>query len=92
MTVEVPQPQAGTITVRPGGMPVLDAASAATLARAGALLDARARPRYQGEAEPVDPRAGHISRSDHAPFSELTDGSQWCTDPEHPVATGSDPG
>jgi thiosulfate/3-mercaptopyruvate sulfurtransferase len=73
MTVAVPDPQVGTFTVRPGGMPVLDAAQAATLARDGVLLDARAAARYQGDAEPVDPRAGHIPGAINAPFSELTD-------------------
>jgi thiosulfate/3-mercaptopyruvate sulfurtransferase len=73
VTIEMPQPQVGTITVRPGAMPVLDAAQAATLARNGVLLDARAAPRYRGATEPVDPRAGHIPGAANAPFSELTD-------------------
>ncbi|MGH3786994.1 MAG: sulfurtransferase [Pseudonocardiaceae bacterium] len=73
VTLDVPQPQEGTITVRPGAMPVLDAAQAAALARNGVLLDARAAPRYRGEAEPVDPRAGHVPGAVNVPFSELTD-------------------
>ncbi|MGA9311368.1 MAG: sulfurtransferase [Pseudonocardiaceae bacterium] len=73
VTVEVSQPQPGTITLRPGAMPVLDASQAAALARDGVLLDARAAPRYQGETEPVDPRAGHIPGATNLPFPELTD-------------------
>jgi thiosulfate/3-mercaptopyruvate sulfurtransferase len=152
VTIDAPPPQGGTITVRPGAMPVLDAAHAATLARRGVLLDARAAPRYQGTTEPVDPRAGHIPGAANAPFGELTDAqggwlpptrlrelaqrwgvagaevgaycgsginacalvlglefagvttperpaalyvgswSQWCTDPDRPVATGPNPG
>ncbi|HKR49550.1 MAG TPA: sulfurtransferase [Pseudonocardiaceae bacterium] len=72
VTIDVPQPQAGTITVRPGGMPVIDAAQAAVLARNGVLLDARAAARYRGDIEPVDPRAGHVPGASNAPFSELT--------------------
>lgn len=73
VTIDVPELRVGTITVRPGAMPVLDAAQAAALARNGVLLDARAAPRYCGESEPVDPRAGHVPGAVNAPFSELTD-------------------
>ncbi len=153
VTIDVPAPRAGTITVRPGAMPVLDAAQAAALALNSVLLDARAAARYRGETEPVDPRAGHIPGAVNVPVRELTDAqgrwlspiklrklaqrygvlaetevgaycgsginacalilglelagvatpehpaalyagswSQWCTDPDRPVATGADPG
>jgi thiosulfate/3-mercaptopyruvate sulfurtransferase len=78
VTTEVPAPRTGTITVRPGRMPVLDASQTAALARHGVLLDARMAPRYQGEIEPVDPRAGHVPGARNAPFRELTDAQgQW---------------
>ncbi|MDQ4011688.1 MAG: sulfurtransferase [Actinomycetota bacterium] len=73
VTIDVPEPLVGAITVRPGAMPVLDAAQAAALARDGVLLDARVPPRYRGETEPVDPRAGHVPGAVNAPFGELTD-------------------
>lgn len=73
VSTEVGTPAVGTITVRPGAMPVLDAEQAAALARAGVLLDARVAPRYRGETEPVDPRAGHVPGARNAPFGELTD-------------------
>ncbi|HEX7149570.1 MAG TPA: rhodanese-like domain-containing protein, partial [Actinomycetota bacterium] len=71
LTTEVPDPEPGDLTARPGGRPLLDAEGAARLAAAGVLLDARAPARYQGLEEPVDPVAGHIPGARNAPVTDF---------------------
>jgi thiosulfate/3-mercaptopyruvate sulfurtransferase len=83
LTTEVPSPRTGSVVVRPGGMPVLDAEAAAALAGGGGvLLDARAEARYRGEVEPIDPVAGHIPGALSAPATGNVDGSGRFLSPE----------
>jgi thiosulfate/3-mercaptopyruvate sulfurtransferase len=58
---------AGDFRARPGHLGLLDADAAAALARDGVMLDARSAERYRGEAEHVDPVAGHIPGAVSAP-------------------------
>jgi thiosulfate/3-mercaptopyruvate sulfurtransferase len=73
-------PPSGDVTLTDGQMPVLDAPAVTAWTEnrphlespqpCKVLLDARAGERYRGEAEPVDPRAGHIPGAVSAPTSQ----------------------
>jgi thiosulfate/3-mercaptopyruvate sulfurtransferase len=69
------QPPPGDFTAASGAPDVLDAELGAAVARNGVLLDARTPERYRGEAEPVDPVAGHIPGAVSAPAAGNIDES-----------------
>ncbi|WP_022892590.1 sulfurtransferase [Agromyces subbeticus] len=66
-------PEPGDAAAHFGSMPVIDIDAAADFATGGVLLDARAAPRYRGEVEPIDPRAGHIPGARSAPSGDNLD-------------------
>jgi thiosulfate/3-mercaptopyruvate sulfurtransferase len=71
VTTEAAAPATGSIRVRPGSVPVLDAVGAADMARSGVLLDVRTPERYRGESEPIDRVAGHVPGAINLPMGEV---------------------
>ncbi|MER5929333.1 sulfurtransferase [Streptomyces sp. NPDC002054] len=70
LTIEEPSREGGDFKPSPGAVGLLDADAAASLARTGVLLDARAGERYRGEIEPIDRVGGHIPGALSAPTAE----------------------
>lgn len=61
VTDEVPEPEPGTVILRSGSMPQLDADQVAEALSAGrTVVDVRGANRFRGEDETIDPVAGHI--------------------------------
>lgn len=71
VTTEAAHPAYGSISVRPGSVAVLDAASAAAMTEQGVLLDVRTPERFRGEVEPIDAVAGRIPGSVNLPMGEF---------------------
>lgn len=77
---EAPEP-GGAVLDGYGSLAVIDIDQAAAFPASGVLLDARAAERYRGEAEPVDPRAGHIPGAVSAPTTGNVTDAQTFLDP-----------
>lgn len=89
-TGEAPKPSTGSqvssITAKDlyaqANLPILDESAAARLAKAGALVDARASQRYQGIQNPPGEVPGHIPGAKNLPFSDVLNSDGTFAPPE----------
>ena len=77
------EPDPGSIELSWGRMPVVQMWDVPSVVATGRLIDARAKERYRGDREPVDPRAGHIPGAVNAPAADnLTEDGAFFRPPE----------
>jgi thiosulfate/3-mercaptopyruvate sulfurtransferase len=70
LATEVPHPATASYPVPPTWTGTVDADQVAALVADGVtVIDARARDRYRGDTEPIDPRAGHVPGAVNLPFA-----------------------
>lgn len=67
---------------RPGSAPTVDANAVAARDASISLVDARARERFRGDVEPLDPKAGHIPGALNRPFAENLDAGRFKPRPQ----------
>lgn len=71
VTTEEPRPDAGDVVLRPGRLPVADAADVVQRGRGVRLIDVRAAERYRGDTEPIDRIPGRIPGAENLPAAML---------------------
>lgn len=73
LETDAAQPRAGRFLARPDRAAWLDADQVARIVHgedSALIVDARSRPRYLGEQEPLDPAAGHVPGARNLPSME----------------------
>jgi thiosulfate/3-mercaptopyruvate sulfurtransferase len=73
LSTEAVTPEPGDWVGVPGHLAAVDDEEASAVARRGVLIDVRAAERFRGEAEPLDPVAGHVPGAVNAPLTGNTD-------------------
>jgi thiosulfate/3-mercaptopyruvate sulfurtransferase len=68
LETSVPEPRTGHFSIRPSLTRTIDAQELLAGLDHADLVDARARPRFEGREEPIDPVAGHIPGASCLPF------------------------